>query len=99
MVAPFNAQAKDPVFTHYKKLAENQDWLAAVGMGHKKWTFGYGHNRDVAVTAGCDEIPDYPWEHGCLIVAKTSPDGKRLQTHSTTHFGKDHTKSPKCVHK
>merc|ERR1719424_1667577 len=86
---------KDPLFQHYEKLAKDQEWLHSVGMGHKKWVFGYGHNKDVALTCGCEEVASYPFQHGCVIIAKSSKDGKRTQVWSTTHFGNDHSKSIK----
>ena len=85
-------QASDPLFTYYKKLATDQNWLASLGLGHKTWTFGYGHDKSVAEAVGCEGVGTYAWEHVCVIVWKTSKDGTHMSTSHTTHFGQDHSK-------
>ena len=39
-------------------------------MGHKKWVFGYGNNKDVGLTCGCEEVSEFPAKHACIIIAK-----------------------------
>ena len=87
-------QDKDPLFVAYKKLAKDQSWLAGAnaGIGHKTWTFGYGHKRAIAEEAGCMGVGTWEWNHACVIVWKTSADGTHMQTAHTTHFGHDHSK-------
>jgi hypothetical protein len=41
-----------------------------IGLGHKTWTFGYGHDKDIAEEAGCQGVGTRPWEHVCIIVWK-----------------------------
>ena len=46
-------QDEDEIFTSFKKMAKDQQWLQDIGMGHKTWTFGFGHMKNVAEEAGC----------------------------------------------
>lgn len=89
-------QEEDPIFQAYKKMAKDQSWLADLGLGHKTWTFGYGHRKGVAEQAGCEGVGTRPWDHVCIIVWKTSMDGTHLHTSHTTHFGLDFS-DPKQV--
>ena len=87
-------QARDPLLSEFKALAEDQSWLdeCCPGMSRKTWTFGYGHDKNIAQEVGCDDIGTWLWHHACIIAWKTSPDGGHLDTHHTVHFGHDHTK-------
>jgi len=85
-------QESDEIFRAYKKMAKDQSWLSDLGLGHKTWTFGYGHMKDVAEQAGCSGVGTRPWDHVCIIVWKTSADGTHMQTAHTTHFGLDFSK-------
>merc|ERR1712086_543463 len=86
-------QAEDTIFESYKKMAQDQEWLQDIGMGHKTWTFGYGHMKSVAEEAGCQGVGTRAWDHVCVIVWKTSPDGSHMQTAASTHFGLDFSKA------
>ena len=89
-------QNKDPLFREFKSLAKDQSWLGD-GMGHKTWTFGYGHDKSVANEAGCEDVGTYTWDHACIVVWKTSLDGTHLRAWHTSHFDKDFSKVPKPV--
>merc|ERR1712100_459797 len=70
----------DPLFLKFKAMAADQTWLKEIGgPHHKKWTFAFNHDRQLANAAGCEYGPDYPgrenWRHVCIIVTKTSEDG------------------------
>ena len=90
-------QNGDPLWVAFKKLAKDQSWLADLGMGHKTWTFGYGHDKAVANEAGCEDVGTYTWDHVCIVVWKTSADGTHLRAWHTSHFDKDFSKVPKPV--
>ena len=92
-------QDSDEIFVAYKKMAKDQSWLADIGLGHKTWTFGYGHKKDVAEQAGCSGVGTRSWDHVCVIVWKTSMDGAHMQTAHTTHFGLDFSKPDKVPSK
>jgi hypothetical protein len=87
-------QDRDPLFVEFKKMAKDQSWLDSCcpGLGHKTWTFAYGHDKKIAQETGCDDIGTWLWEHACIVVWKTSADGSHLQTRHTVHFGHDHSK-------
>ena len=85
-------QEQDPLFRQFKALAKDQSWAHDLGMSHKTWSFGYGHDKSIAQEAGCDDIGTWLWDHCCVVVWKTSEDGSSIQTHATTHFGNDHSK-------
>lgn len=82
-------QEEDQVFQAFKELALNQKWLDHTGLQHKKWTFGYSHDKKIAEESGCEGVGTLEWNHVCIIVWKSSSDGTRLSTHKTTHFGLD----------
>jgi hypothetical protein len=90
-------QNGDPLWVAFKELAKDQSWMSDLGMGHKTWTFGYGHDKTVANEAGCEDVGTYTWDHACIVVWKTSPDGSHLRAWHTSHFDKDFSKSPKPV--
>jgi hypothetical protein len=85
-------QQRDPLFREFEKMAKDQSWLAGVGPNHKTWTFGYGHDKTVASALGCEDIGEHTWDHACVIVTKTSADGRTSRSSHSTHFGHDHTK-------
>ena len=85
-------QARDPLFKEFKTMAEQQGkWLPA-NLRHKTWTFGYGHDKDIAMNVGCDDIGTWEWNHACVVVWRSSTDGARMSTQHSTHFGHDHSK-------
>jgi hypothetical protein len=87
-------QALDPLFVEYEKMAKDQSWLndCCPGVGHKTWSFGYGHSKKVAMEAGCDDIGTWEWKYACVVIFKSSPDGTALSTTHTVSFGHDHSK-------
>merc|ERR1712216_3526 len=68
-------QNADPLFVAFKELGTNQGWLADLGMGHKTWTFGYAHDKALATEAGCEDLGENLFDHVCIIIWKTSPNG------------------------
>lgn len=85
-------QAGDPLFAAFQQIAQNQSWTEKYGMGHKLWTFGYGHDRELATNVGCEDTGSWKWQHACIVFWKTSPDGGTLGAHHTVWFGHDHSK-------
>jgi hypothetical protein len=87
-------QGRDPLFSQYKEMAQDQSWLEPLGLGHKTWTFAYGHDKALAKQIGCDDIGTHTWDHACVIVWKTSADGTYVHSQHTTHFDEDFSKNP-----
>ena len=84
-----DAQARDPLFSTFRQIAQDQRWAKKYGMGHKTWTFGYGHDRELATNVGCEDFGTRHWKHACIVFWKTSPDGGSLGAHHTVWFGHD----------
>ena len=85
-------QMRDPLFKEFKSLAQSQGKWIPSNLRHKTWTFGYGHDKEIAQQVGCDDIGTWEWNHACVVVWRTSEDGTKMQTQHTTHFGHDHSK-------
>jgi hypothetical protein len=86
-------QMRDPLFREFKKAAESQNLWLDQTLRRKTWSFGYSHDKDLAMQLGCDDVGTWEWNYACVVVWRSSSDGTRMQTVHSSHFGKDHSKN------
>ena len=74
-------QERDTAFVAFKSLAREQhEWMERAGLAKgKTWSFGFSHSSDTAEVAGC-ELGSGNGVHLCLVIWRTSEDGKELRT-------------------
>ena len=59
---------------------------------NESWVFHWSHDKALGAQAGCKDLQDYDkrkksWFNACVVISKTSPDGKASSTFHTWYFG------------